>query len=131
MEEGRDHELIEHITALNQRFYDAIEGRDLPAMEALWEHSERVTCVHPGWTILRGWPDVQDSWRRILQGPGHNQFILTNVSVSIQQDTAWVVLDENLMTGGAATTVATVNIFVRTGEAWSMVTHHGAPVLSG
>lgn len=123
--------LISAITDANQRFYDAIENRDLAAMEALWEHSDRVTCVHPGWTILRGWPAVYESWRRILEGPGHNQFILTNLSVTVEGATAWVVLDENLMTGGAATTVATANIFTRSGEDWSMVAHHGAPVLSG
>ncbi len=114
----------------NQRFYDSIEGRDLATMRALWEHSDRVTCVHPGWTILRGWTAIDESWRRILEGPGHNQFILTNVSASIEGDMAWVVLDENLMTGGAATTVATTNIFIRRDEAWLMVVHHGAPVLT-
>lgn len=115
----------------NQHFYDSLEGRDLASMQALWEHSDRVTCVHPGWTILRGWAAVDDSWQRILEGPGHNQFILTNVSVSIEGTMAWVVLDENLMTGGAATTVATTNVFVWTDERWLMVVHHGAPVLTG
>lgn len=121
----------EQVTAANQRFYDAIERRDLAAMETIWEHSNRVTCVHPGWTILRGWPEVLESWRRILGGPGHNQFILTNLSVAVEGDMAWVILDENLMTGGAATTVATANIFTRTDEGWLMVAHHGAPILSG
>ncbi len=121
----------ESVLEANQHFYDTIESRDLAAMQALWEHSERVTCVHPGWTILRGWPAIGDSWQRILDGPGHNQFILTNVSVSIVGEMAWVVLDENLMTGGTTTTVATTNLFVRTSDKWLMVVHHGAPVLSG
>lgn len=121
----------DQVEEANQRFYDAIERRDLIAMESLWEHSDRVTCVHPGWTILRGWPNVLESWQRILRGPGHNQFILTNLSTAVEGDVAWVILDENLMTGGAATTVATANIFTRTDGKWLMVAHHGAPILSG
>ena len=37
-----------------------------------------MVCVHPGWPILRTWPVVRESWKRILEGPGRNQFILTN-----------------------------------------------------
>ncbi len=120
----------EAVLATNQLFYDAIEARDLDAMTALWEHSERVSCVHPGWTILRGWDAVGDSWKRILHGPGQNQFILTNSSVTVGGDLAWVVLDENLVAGGRASTVASTNIFTRVDDGWRMVVHHGSPVMS-
>ena len=119
------------VLAANQTFYDAIEEQDFAAMAGLWEQSDRVTCVHPGWTILRGWDAVADSWLRIFQGPGHNQFILTNTSVTVEGDLAWVVLDENLVTGDTATTIASTNIFVRKDEAWLLVAHHGSPVMSG
>lgn len=118
----------QELLAVNQRFYDAIEASDLPAMCALWEHSERTSCVHPGWPILRGWEAVEDSWRRIFDGPGLNQFILTNQSVSIQGDLAWVVLDENLVANGNAGTVASTNIFARHDDQWLMIVHHGSPV---
>ena len=36
----------------NQSFYDAHEARDLGAMGAVWEHSDRSCCIHPGWPIL-------------------------------------------------------------------------------
>ena len=119
------------VLAANQRFYDALEARDFGAMESVWEQSDDVVCVHPGWTILRGWADVADSWDRILNGPGHNQFILTNTSVRIEGDTAWVVLDENLMADGRASTIACTNVFHRHGDAWLMVVHHGSPVMRG
>ena len=68
----------EDVLAANAAFYDAFEQRSMEAMRTVWDHSERVVCVHPGWPILRGWPDVEESWRRILEGPGRNQFIVTN-----------------------------------------------------
>ncbi len=124
--------MIDAVVAANQQFYDAHERRDLEAMRALWEHSDRTACVHPGWPILRTWPLIEDSWRRILAGPGRNQFILTNDSVVIEGDVAWVTLDENLVDSGAGGTgtVAATNIFVRTGARWLLVAHHGSPVLA-
>jgi len=117
------------VLAANQSFYDALEGRDMAAMSAAWEHSNDVVCVHPGWTILRGWTDIADSWDAILNGPGHNQFILTNTTVRVEGDTAWVVLDENLMADGRASTIACTNVFRRHGDSWLMVIHHGSPVM--
>jgi ketosteroid isomerase-like protein len=120
------------VLAANQAFYDAHEGRDIQAMSALWEHSDRVVCTHPGWPILRGWPMVEESWRRILGGPGHNQFILTNLEVCVEGATAWVSLDENLVQGGSTGTIAATNVFVRhDDDRWLLVVHHGSPVMSG
>lgn len=118
------------VRAANQAFYDAHEARDLDAMRRLWEPSERVVCVHPGWPILRGIDDVIASWSSIFRGPGRNQFILTNDTVEIVGDAAWVTLDENLVDAGRAGTVAATNVFVRTDAGWSLVAHHGSPVMS-
>ena len=123
--------MIDDVLAANQRFYDAHEARDLDAMRAVWEHSERATCIHPGWPILRGWPAVEESWRRILEGPGRNQFIVTNLAVAIEGDLAWVTLDENLVQGGATGTVAATNLFGRSPEGWKLLVHHGSPVAVG
>ena len=118
------------VLAANQAFYDAHERRDIDAMRAVWEHSDRVVCTHPGWPILRTWPVVEDSWRRILGGPGRNQFILTNEAVTIHGDMAWVTLDENLVDVGGTGTVAATNLFVRVASAgWLLVVHHGSPVM--
>jgi hypothetical protein len=96
-------------------------------------------CVHPGWPILRTWPEVRASWERILAGPARNQFILTNVAVAIDGDLAWVTLEENLIAsaGGATGTgvVAATNILARVhgvdGPQWRLVAHHGSPVITG
>ncbi|MCU1398140.1 MAG: uncharacterized protein JWN62_1249 [Acidimicrobiales bacterium] len=112
----------------NQAFYDAHEARDLAAMGAVWEHSERSCCIHPGWPILRGWPLVEESWRRIFAGVGRNQFIITNEAVVVEGDVAWVSLDENLVDGSVGGTIAATNVFIRTGGVWKMVLHQGSPV---
>ena len=114
----------------NQRFYDAHESRDIQAMCELWEQSDRITCIHPGWPILRGAEHVLESWRRILSGPGRNQFILTNETVTVDGNLAWVTLDENLVSGPSTSTIAATNIFARHGDRWLLVAHHGSPVMS-
>src|SRR4051812_33475641 len=117
------------VLAANQAFYDAHERRDMDAMRSVWEHSNRVVCVHPGWSILRGWPAVEESWRRILDGPGRNQFILTNGSVTVTGDLAWVTLDENLIAGATTGTIAATNLFARSEAGWKLVVHHASPVV--
>ena len=116
--------------AANLAFYDAHEARDLAAMAAVWEHSERAVCTHPGWPILRGWDVVEESWRRIFSGPGRNQFIVTNDAVVVAGDVAWVTLDENLMDRAATGAIAATNLFVRTDDGWKLTLHHGSPVMS-
>lgn len=117
------------VSAANAAFYAAHEARDLHAMQAVWEHSERVVCTHPGWPILRGWEAVLESWRRILDGPGRNQFIITNEVVEVVDGVAWVTCDENLVSSGMTGTVAATNVFAQADDGrWLLVNHHGSGV---
>jgi len=120
--------VTDEILLANQSFYDAHEQRDLAAMSDVWEHSDRAACIHPGWPILRTWPLIEESWRRIFAGSGRNQFIVTNEQVHVVGDIAWVSLDENLVDGGMTGTIAATNMFVRVGSGWRMILHHGSPV---
>jgi ketosteroid isomerase-like protein len=113
----------------NQAFYDAHEARDLAAMSAVWDHADDIVCIHPGWPILRGWAAVEESWRRILHGPGRNQFIVTDDEIVVAGDVAWVTCDENLVQGAATGTVAATNIYRRTAHGWRLTVHHGSPVM--
>jgi ketosteroid isomerase-like protein len=117
------------VMAANQAFYDAHEQRDIAAMTAVWDTSDRAVCVHPGWPILRGWPAVEQSWRGIFAGPGRNQFIVTNDAVVVDGDLAWVTLDENLVDIASTGTIAATNLFARTDAGWKLVLHHGSPVM--
>lgn len=121
---------LQAITAANQRFYDAHEARDIALMEAAWERSDRVVCVHPGWPMLRGYELVTESWRRIFAGPGRNQFILTNLAVVVEGDVGWVTVDENLMDQAQTGTIAATNMFVRADDHWLILLHHGSPVMT-
>lgn len=116
------------VRAANQAFYDAHEARDLAAMTAVWSHDDGVVCVHPGWPILRGWADVEESWRRIFGGPGRTQFIITNDEVVVAGDVAYVTCDENLVAGASTGTVAATNVYVRSGAGWRLTVHHGSTV---
>ncbi|MEN9507423.1 MAG: hypothetical protein RI958_3349 [Actinomycetota bacterium] len=118
------------VLTANQAFYDAHESRDIAAMVGVWEQSDRVVCIHPGWPIVRGWDAVIDSWQRIFRGPGRNQFIVTNEAVTLDGDLAWVTCDENLVADGVTGTIAATNIFTRSAGGWKLVVHHGSPVMA-
>ncbi|WP_436795352.1 nuclear transport factor 2 family protein [Actinospongicola halichondriae] len=113
----------------NAAFYDAFERRDLDAMSDVWEHSDRVACVHPGWAILRGWGSVSASWFALFDGPQRLQFIVTDEHVTVVGDLAWVTCNENLIDGGNAQAVAATNVFARADGQWRLVHHHGSPVI--
>jgi ketosteroid isomerase-like protein len=119
------------VEAANEAFYAAFEARDLDAMSDLWAHDPDVTCVHPGWTTLRGWGAVASSWAAIFSGPQQLQFILTGTGVVVLGDVGWVTGEENLLAGDGGATVAVINVFARDADGeWRMRAHHGAPVVS-
>ena len=121
---------VEAVTTANAAFYAAFEARDLDRMSEVWEHSDRVSCVHPGWHVLRGWGAVAGSWFALFGGPQHLQFILTDEVVEVDGDVAWVTIDENLLDGQeVAGTVTAMNVFARAADGtWKLVAHHGSPV---
>ena len=49
-----DEPTITSLLKANERFYRVFEQLDYPAMEELWEKSDRLFCVHPGWSALYG-----------------------------------------------------------------------------
>lgn len=116
------------VRAVNRAFYDAFEARDLDAMSEVWEHSDRVSCTHPGWRTLRGWGAVSGSWFALFGGPQPLQFILTEEVVTVAGESAWVTVDENLISADMGGTVAAVNLFVREEGRWRLVAHHGSAV---
>ena len=130
----------EAVRSANAAFYSAFEDRDLDAMAEVWERSERASVTHPGWPRLAGWGKVAGSWDAIFRHTPYIQFVLTDERVDVVGDAAWVTVDENILqaadggdgsvNGGAlaGARVAATNVFVRHGEDWRMVMHHGSPV---
>lgn len=125
--------MIDDLRAANRAFYEAFEGRDLDAMSALWEHSDRIVCTHPGWATLRGWPSVAASFFALFQSAQSLQFVLTEEHVHDEGATGWVSVDENLLGDQGGATVAALNLFVReNGDGrWRLVAHHGSAVSVG
>jgi ketosteroid isomerase-like protein len=117
------------VRSANAAFYAAFEGRDLDAMSDVWEHTDRVGCVHPGWPVLRGWASVAASWFALFDGPQRLQFIVTDEQVHVAGDVAWVTCNENLLESATTSTVAATNVFVRSDGRWRLVHHHGSGVV--
>jgi ketosteroid isomerase-like protein len=97
-------------------------------MSDLWEHSERATCTHPGWSTLRGWAGISASFFALFQGQQQLQFILTQAHAEVAGDLAWVSVDENILSESTGGTAAAMNLFARGEDGWHMVVHHASPV---
>lgn len=119
---------VASVLAANEEFYAAFEAADLDAMSDLWAHDDRVSCVHPGWSPLRGWGAVAGGWAALFGGPERLQFILTGTRCVVEGDLAWVTGQEDIL-GPRAASVASLNLFHRGDDgSWRMVAHHGTAV---
>src|SRR3990170_3995699 len=86
----------QEVANANLAFYRAFESLDVKRMESLWAKDAEIQCGHPGWRILRGWKPVMESWRRIFENTPQIRFMLTDLSIEVRGDLAWVTLYENL-----------------------------------
>ncbi|KRV48961.1 3-dehydroquinate dehydratase [Wenjunlia vitaminophila] len=119
-----------------------MERGDLDRMAEVWLDDE-ISCVHPGWPVLRGRVDVLRSYALIMANTEYIQFFLTDVQVTVDGETALVTCTENILSGGPAEPdggagplmgelVVATNIFRRTPTGdWRLWSHHGSPVLAG
>ncbi|KUJ67541.1 3-dehydroquinate dehydratase [Streptomyces albus subsp. albus] len=132
-----DAELVE---LANTALYEAMEQGDQAALEGLWLDGD-VSCVHPGWPVLRGRGEVLRSYALIMANTDYIQFFLTDVQVTVASDTALVTCTENILSGGPAEEdgklgplvgqlVVATNMFRRTAEGWKLWSHHASPVLA-
>lgn len=111
----------------NSAFYAAFAGRDLAALDALWARQAPASCVHPGWSALRGREGVMASWRSILGGDA--PAIRCTAAAAHVLGTVALVLCEERVPGG--TPLAATNVFVREGSAWRICHHQAGPVFQG
>ena len=114
----------------NERFYEAFEQLDIEAMSAVWLHSDRARCIHPGWRTLRGWPAIKESWIAIFSNTEEIKFTITDIAVSLSDRMAWVSCVENIIDSGnvipVVSAIEATNIFERVGSEWRMVQHHAS-----
>lgn len=132
---------VEQVELANTAFYDAMESGDLDRMGEVWLDGA-VSCVHPGWPVLRGRAEVLRSYALIMANTEYIQFFLTDVEVAVETDTALVTCTENILSGGPAEEdgstgplvgglVVATNVFRKTPEGWRLWSHHGSPVMTG
>ena len=117
----------------NASFYRAFEALDLAAMDRVWAHEAHVRCVHPGWPMLAGWDAVRASWRTIFENTEEMRFTLSDVTVNVGGDLAWVTCTENILAEAgervSVTAILATNLFERTDAGWQMIHHHASHVL--
>jgi len=113
--------------AANEAFYDAFNQKDPSLMDTLWADSDDVTCIHPGWNLLRGRDAVLESWHSILTNPGQPRIVTGGATASIHGALAVVICRELV----AGSPLLATNVFVLDGEAWKMLHHHSGPVYTG
>jgi len=122
----------EKVLVAHQRFYSALERLDLEAMEAVWLHEDWVACVHPGWELLVGWEEVQESWQRIFENTRRMRVGISDVTVRVEGATAWVNCVEQVTssfeTGFSTAWVQATSIYVKRNDEWQLVHHHASPI---
>lgn len=125
------------VEAANARFYGAFESGDIDLMGKAWAVGDAVTCVHPGWPMLRGRGEVLRSWALIMANTAYIQFVLTEVHTEINGNCAVLTCEENILTADEADTellaggsVVATNIFVRSDGDWRLLLHHASPVVN-
>jgi len=120
------HDPAAPLLAATREFYRAVELADFDRMQRLWERSKRVTCVHPGGTLARGWDEVAAGWQRVLYEP--RQIVLSNVSVGIEGNLATVHLDcdvvRNTVPASPPRNHVATTTYVRTKGRWLIIAHH-------
>lgn len=122
----------EAVKTANARFYTVLGSANIDLMDTVWLHSDDTTCLHPGWTLLRGWLKVRASWHGIFQNQGTFRVWPSEVEVLVAGDMAWVICIENIDVGeqgevlGMLIQTQATNIFRYTAGAWRMVHHHAA-----
>lgn len=126
------------VTAANAELYAAFEDGDLDRLEAVWDESDEVRCVHPGWPLLQGRSRVLRSWSVIMANTSYIQFFLTGIDAIVEGDIAIVTCEENILTAvveadgtlSDGAKVMATNVFRRRPAGWKLIVHHGSPVLA-
>jgi ketosteroid isomerase-like protein len=130
--------VADEVAAANAAFYAAIESGEVAQIEAVWDDADDVSCVHPGWPLVRGRSRVSRSWAVILANTAYLQFFPTDVDVTVAGDVAIVGCEHSVLArisdseGGLGETarVVATNVFRRRDDGWRLWAHHASPVLT-
>ena len=128
---GQSSSDVEAVVEANLRFYQAFSTLDIAEMEKVWENSDRVLCIHPGWNLLVGWGPVMKSWEGIFSNSTLMHFNITDAEAKVEGNCGWVSCVENITSvidGKASNfSIQATNVFVQSGDGWRIVHHHASP----
>ena len=109
------------ILATNAAYYRAFRMGDDALMGRVW-HDGDVSCVHPGWPLIRGRDAVLASYRRIMSNPDQPPVTAHEEQVIVTGDVARVICVEAV----AGALLVASNLFMREGPEWRMIHHHAS-----
>lgn len=122
----------DEILRVNNLFYRALGTRDLKLMEKVWINDERAGCVHPGWTILRSWEAIMQSWENVFDPEDQVDINLSSITLNIKGDIAWVTCIQEMTYIKRNPVMFNIsqstNIFEKTELGWEMLIHHASPL---
>ncbi len=105
----------------------------METLSSVWDHSNSVKCIHPGWHLLEGWEAIQESWINICSSSAAMKISLRNIKAEIYGKFGIVTLVEeitytehsSIRTGAVVAT----NIFQLIDDKWKIIHHQGSPVI--
>ena len=120
----------EQVVEANLKFYFALESLDINLMDEVWATDASAICIYPGWNRLVGWENIRASWEQIFRNSSFMRLDVSEVSVEVQGNMAWVTCLENITTSVGdqlrrAQAYAT-NIFIFDDDRWLLVLHHAS-----
>jgi len=120
----------QEVQEANESFYQAFNRGDLDLMKSIWAQYNSVTCIHPGWEVIRGFDGIIESWENIFVGSENLEIKLSDIKVTGAGKMIWVSCQENLfamsMSGVQVSKVHATNLFEKVGDQWKMVLHHAS-----
>ncbi|HJL41861.1 MAG TPA: nuclear transport factor 2 family protein [Myxococcales bacterium LLY-WYZ-16_1] len=122
---------LQRVEEANFAFYEAFTQRNLERMAKVWAQTPHVRCIHPGWELVSGWPDVRRSWQDIFQSIESIDIGLQDVQIEVSGRVAWVnqVVELSITTEESESFEASVvssNIFEEVDGQWLLVLHHSS-----
>jgi ketosteroid isomerase-like protein len=122
----------EEVLKINEMFYKALGTRNLELMDQVWVKDSRAGCVHPGWIMLSGWQAIRQSWENVFDPNDQVDIRLSNITVEIKGDVAWVACIQQLIYINrdpiGINMSQSTNIFERHDSGWRMILHHASPI---
>ncbi|EAZ89743.1 YybH family protein [Crocosphaera chwakensis] len=121
------------LIAINQAFYRGFEKRDIKVMNQVWWQGSSSTCVHPGGNVIKGWDAIRSSWETIFKNTDYLEIDTEIINIDMGQEVAYIILIEKVtqINNGRrleAQSIAT-NGFRKMAQKWSLVHHHGSPII--